>query len=84
MYVSYKLGKQLKCVFDTDLEKRSYFIADVSGDRALIAVSHTDFMSHLYVSENLAGHGGKVRFTLSLKSILCYFPNSTWHDSWLQ
>lgn len=83
LFVSYKLGKQLKCIFDTDLERRSYHIADVSGNRALIAVSHTDFLSHLYVSENLGGNEGKVRFTLSLKSILCYFPNSTWHDSWL-
>lgn len=83
LYLSYKFGEILTCIFDTELDLRSYHIADVSNDRALIAVSHTNELSHLYVSEPLIGSNGRVHFTLSLESVLCYFPNSTWHDSWL-
>lgn len=82
--MSYKLGKKLRCVFDTELDKKSYYIADVTGKRALVAVSHSDNLSHLYVSEDLDREGDKIRFTLSLESVLCYFPNTTWYDSWLQ
>lgn len=84
LYVSYKLGKQHKCMFDTRLEHRSYYIADVTSNRALVAVSHTNTVSHLYVSENLDGGQGAVQFTLSLEEVFCYFPNTTWHDTWLQ
>ncbi|KAK4886327.1 hypothetical protein RN001_002598 [Aquatica leii] len=83
LFVSYKLGEKLKCIFDSELDRRAYHIADVTGNRALIAVSHTDTLSHLYVSENLGGKDEKVHFTLSLEAILCFFPNSTWQDSWL-
>ncbi|XP_044254445.1 sortilin-related receptor-like isoform X1 [Tribolium madens] len=83
LYVSYKLGKKIKCVFDTALEIRSYFIVDVTSNRALVAVSHADTVSHLYVSENLDNSDGIVKFTLSLEDVLCYFPNSTWHDTWI-
>lgn len=84
LYVSYKLGKRIKCVFDTNLEQKNYFIVDVTSNRALIAVSHSDTISHLYVSENLDSNYGTVKFTLSLEDVLCYFPNSTWHDTWIQ
>lgn len=84
LYVSYKLGKKLLCIFDSELDMLGYYVVDVTNNRALIAVSHTDTVSHLYVSENLAGNNGKVMFTLSLESVFCYFPNTTWHQSWLQ
>lgn len=84
LYVSYKLGKKVKCVFDTQLEIRSYFIVDVTSNRALVTISHSDTVSHLYVSENLDSGNGIVKFTLSLENVLCYFPNSTWHDTWIQ
>lgn len=83
LHVSYKFGEILTCIFDTELDLRSYHIADVSNERALIAVSHRANLSHLYVSEPLVGKNGRVHFTLSLESVLCYFPNSTWQDSWL-
>ncbi|RZC34546.1 sortilin-related receptor-like [Asbolus verrucosus] len=83
LYVSYKLGKKVKCVFDTQLDHRSYFIVDVTSNRALVAVSHSDTVSHLYVSENLDNTDGVIQFTLSLEDVLCYFPNSTWHDTWI-
>lgn len=81
--VSYKLGKKSKCVFDTNLEIRSYFIVDVTSNRALVAVSHADTTSHLYVSENLDSNNEVVKFTLSLEDVFCYFPNSTWHETWI-
>ncbi|XP_025834721.1 sortilin-related receptor-like isoform X2 [Agrilus planipennis] len=83
LYVSYKFGEKKKCVFDSELDRKNYYIADVSNNRTLVAVSHTNTLSHLYVSEELTGKDGKVRFTLSLEEILCYFPNDTWQDSWL-
>uniref|UniRef100_A0A1Y1LMI9 Sortilin-related receptor n=1 Tax=Photinus pyralis TaxID=7054 RepID=A0A1Y1LMI9_PHOPY len=83
LFVSYKLGEQLKCIFDSELDRRGYQVVDVTGSRALVAVSHTDTLSHLYVSENLGGNDDKVHFTLSLEAVLAYFPNSSWHDSWL-
>uniref|UniRef100_V5I861 Sortilin-related receptor n=1 Tax=Anoplophora glabripennis TaxID=217634 RepID=V5I861_ANOGL len=83
LYVSYKLGKQLLCVFNSVQKFRSYYIVDVTGSRAFVAVSHSDVLSNLYVSENLGGNDGEVRFTMSLENVFAFFPNLTWHDSWL-
>lgn len=77
------MGEKLKCIFDSELDRRAFHITDVADNRALVAVSHTDTLSHLYVSENLGGIDGKVHFTLSLEAVLCFFPNTTWQDSWL-
>lgn len=84
LYVSYKVGRKIKCVFDTQLEIKSFFIVDVTSNRALVAISHQDTVSHLYVSENLDTDSNIVRFTLSLEDVLCFFPNSTWQDTWIQ
>ncbi|KAL3265395.1 hypothetical protein HHI36_009601 [Cryptolaemus montrouzieri] len=84
LFVSYKFGPQLKCLFDTQLDRKSYFVVDVTGNRALVAVSHAKTISHLYVSDNLSGTNGIVEFTLSLEDVLCYFPNNTWHDTLMQ
>ncbi|XP_044750079.1 sortilin-related receptor-like [Coccinella septempunctata] len=84
LYVSYKFGVQKKCIFDTQLEKKSYFVVDVTENRALVAVSHGKTVSHLYVSDNLDGKLGQVEFILSLEDVLCYFPNNTWHETLMQ
>ncbi|XP_045481036.1 sortilin-related receptor-like isoform X2 [Harmonia axyridis] len=84
LYVSYKFGTQRKCIFDTQLEKKSYFIVDVTENRALVAVSHGKTISHLYVSDNLDGKNRPVEFVLSLEDVLCYFPNNTWHETLMQ
>ncbi|KAK9872160.1 hypothetical protein WA026_016214 [Henosepilachna vigintioctopunctata] len=84
LYVSHKFGPQLKCLFDTQLDRRRYFVVDVTGNRALVAVSHGRTISHLYVSDNLGGTNDIVEFTLSLEDVLCYFPNNTWHDTLMQ
>nr|CAI5865438.1 unnamed protein product [Callosobruchus analis] len=83
LYVSYKLGRQILCVFNTTQKAKSFFVVDVTGSRALVVISHTNVTSHLYVSENLAGNDGRVRFTLSLENIFAFLPGITWQDSWL-
>ncbi|KAJ8982348.1 hypothetical protein NQ317_013098, partial [Molorchus minor] len=84
LYVSYKLGKSLLCVFNTVQTFKAYYIVDVTGSRALVVVSHADNASNLYASENLGGNNGEVKFTLSLEDVFAYFPNSTWQYTWLQ
>lgn len=83
LYLSYKLGRQLPCVFDTSLNMRNFFVADVNNNRALVAASHAENSSNLYVSDNLNGKNGKIYFTLSLDDIFAFFPNSTWQGTWL-
>ncbi|XP_066145381.1 sortilin-related receptor-like [Euwallacea fornicatus] len=83
LYVSYKLSKQLPCVFDTTEEVSNFFIADVTGGRALVATSHSTTSSNLYVSDNLNGKYGKVWFTLSIEDVFAFFPNSTWQGTLL-
>lgn len=85
LYVSHKLDKPpLLCVFASNLTVNEYFVVDVSGDRALIVGSNSEFSSTLYVSDDLNGSGDVVQFTVSLPDVFCYFPNKTWHNSWLR
>lgn len=83
LFVSYKLGKKLQCIFDTPLEMKNFFVADVSGNRAFVAVSHSESSSNLYVSDNLGGKDGKVRFIVSIENVFAFFANSTWQGTWL-
>ncbi|KAL0117855.1 hypothetical protein PUN28_008920 [Cardiocondyla obscurior] len=81
LYVSYKNQSFVPAQFNTELDCKDYHIVDVSYNRVFIAVSHSDTMINLYVSEVIDHE--KAIFTLSLESILTFFPNSTWKDSWL-
>ncbi|CAG9822420.1 unnamed protein product [Phaedon cochleariae] len=83
LYVSYKLGKQQKCAFSTSKKILGYFVVDVTETRALIAASHSNVSSNLYVSENLGGSDGEVRFGLSLKDVFAFIPGMTWQNTWL-
>ncbi|XP_050504155.1 sortilin-related receptor-like isoform X9 [Diabrotica virgifera virgifera] len=83
LYVSYKLGAQLLCIFDSKEKFKSYFIVDVTNTKALVAAGHSNTTSHLYVSESLAGNGKEVKFTLSLEDLFVFFPSTTWQDTWL-
>lgn len=83
LYISYKEGPLSRCIFDTELDRREYHIADVTGTRVMVAVSHADKLSNLYVSEGI-GTADPIQFTLSLEGVFCYFPNTTWQDSWLR
>lgn len=82
LYVSYKNQPFVLVHFNTELDCRDFHIADVSNNRVFISVSHSETMVNLYVSE-IIDHE-KAVFTLSLESILTFFPNSTWKDSWLK
>ncbi|KAJ9597637.1 hypothetical protein L9F63_011506, partial [Diploptera punctata] len=81
MYVSYKRGKFMQAQFQSELERRAYHVADVSDGQVMVVVSHTETLSNLYVSQYM--DSTRIQFILSLERIFCYFPNSTWKDSWL-
>ncbi|KAK9723301.1 Sortilin, neurotensin receptor 3 [Popillia japonica] len=83
LFVSYKFKSIKQCIFDTQLTRQAYQIVDITNDRALVSVSHSDMTSHLYVSESLSVEDDTIRFTLSLENVLAYFPNNTWPDTWL-
>lgn len=83
LHISYKGGPLIKCVFDSELDRLQFHVADVTGTRVMVAVSHTDKLSHLYVSEGI-GSSESIRFILSLVGVFCYFPNGTWKTSWLR
>ncbi|RZC33374.1 Ldl recept a and/or fn3 domain containing protein [Asbolus verrucosus] len=80
LYVSYKLGKKLKCVFDTRLDQTGYFVFDITNNRALVVVTYSNTTSHLYFSENLDNTEGVIRFSLSLEDIFYYSPNAVYDD----
>ncbi|XP_016840986.1 sortilin-related receptor, L(DLR class) A repeats-containing-like isoform X2 [Nasonia vitripennis] len=81
LFVSYKSQPFVPAQFDTDLGRRDYHVADVSYDRIFVAVSHTETLVNLYISEIIDHRAAK--FILSLPNILTFFPNNTWKDSWL-
>lgn len=82
LFVSHKGSQLMHAVFATELNRTEYHIADVTNNRIMVAVSHTEKLSNLYVSEGI-GNGQTIQFSLSLENVFCYFPNSTWRDSWL-
>ena len=82
LYVSYKNQAFVKAQFDTEFPARDYHIADVSHNRVFIAISHSETLVNLYISEIIDNEQAK--FVLSLEAILTFFPNSTWKDSWLK
>lgn len=84
LFVSHKLGKVLPCIIDSDKKPNEFYVVDVSSDRALIVGSNSEYSSTLYVSDELGGNDGIVKFTVSLPDVFCYFPNRTWHNSWLK
>ncbi|XP_024940142.1 sortilin-related receptor isoform X2 [Cephus cinctus] len=81
LYISYKNQSFVKAEFNSELNRRDYHIADVSHNRVFIAVSHSETIVNLYVSETIDDK--TATFTLSLERILTFFPNNTWKDSWL-
>ena len=82
LYVSYKRGKFMRALFQSELERRAYHVADVSDGQVMVVVSHNETLANLYVSQLMDSTG--IQFILSLERIFCYFPNSTWKDSWLK
>ena len=81
--MSYKRGPFLKAMFQTELDNRAFHIVDADAVRVFVAVSHTEQMANLYVSE-LYSSSKVMRFGLSLERVLCYFHNKMWKESWLR
>ncbi|XP_043284191.1 sortilin-related receptor-like isoform X2 [Venturia canescens] len=81
LWVSYKNSRFINAEFNTQLDRYDYHIADVSNNRVFVAVAHNETQVNLYVLEGIGPD--KVKFALSLESILTFFPNTTWKDSWL-
>ena len=57
-------------------------IADVEGTRIFISAAHSDFISHLYVSESNADMS-EIKLVPSLENIFTYIPEITWKNGWL-
>lgn len=83
LYVSHNGNELMNAIFAQELNRLAYYIADVTGNRIMVAVAHAEKISHLYVSEGI-GNGTSIYFSLSLENILCYMPNTTRIDTWWQ
>ncbi|KAF6211596.1 hypothetical protein GE061_012109 [Apolygus lucorum] len=82
LFVSYRGGEFLPTEFDSNLEMKSFHVTDASESRLMVAVSHTETLSNLYISE-IPKTQRKYLFRLSLERLFCFFPNIMWLDSWL-
>nr|CAD7443907.1 unnamed protein product [Timema bartmani] len=82
LYISHKKGEFLRAQFQSEMNRREFYIADITDTQVFVAVSHTQSQANLYVSQ--AEEGRSLKFALSLERIFCYFPNTTWRDSWLR
>lgn len=82
LFISYRGGDFLHTEFDSNLDKKSFHVTDTSDSRLMIAVSHTETLSNLYVSD-VEANQEKYLFRLSLERLFCFFPNVMWVDSWL-
>ncbi|XP_047516497.1 sortilin-related receptor-like isoform X1 [Pieris napi] len=83
LYISYQRGPFYKAEFQTELDLRKFHIADVTDKRIFVSVMHTENVANLYVSE-ISKNFTKYNFVLSLKQILCYFPEGNFKNSWLE
>ncbi|VVC91851.1 unnamed protein product [Leptidea sinapis] len=83
LYISYQRGPFYKAKFQTELDLVKFHIADVTDKRIFVSVMHTETVAHLYVSE-INTNFTEYNFVLSLKQVLCYFPDGNWKDSWLE
>ncbi|XP_050441242.1 sortilin-related receptor-like isoform X2 [Adelges cooleyi] len=81
LLISYKGGNFIRSRFDTELDRRDYYIADITSNRIMVAVAHTRTLSNLYISDVFQSNKETVTFSLSLERVVAYFPNITWTES---
>lgn len=81
LFIKYRSGPFIKSTFNTDLLRKDYHIADITNNRIMVAVSHSETVCNLYVSDIITEETQSIHFRLSLESIFCYFPNATWKSS---
>lgn len=80
--ISYKGGNFIHTQFDTELDRRDYYIADITANRIMVAVAHTTTFSNLYISDVIqSSNQDSISFSLSLERVVAYFPNITWTES---
>lgn len=79
--ISYKGESFIRTRFDTELDRRDYYISDITAGRIMIAVAHTRTLSNLYISDLLQPNQDTISFSLSLERVVAYFPNITWTES---
>lgn len=82
LFISYKRGNFVRADFQTELDIAGMHIADVSGNRIMVAAVHNEHLAHLYVSESSADMT-EIKFVLSLENVFSYVPGLTWQSSWL-
>uniref|UniRef100_A0A2S2QL46 Sortilin-related receptor n=1 Tax=Sipha flava TaxID=143950 RepID=A0A2S2QL46_9HEMI len=82
LLISYKGGNFIHTRFDTELDRRDYYIADITANRIMVAVAHTPIFSNLYISDVIqSSNQDSISFSLSLERVVAYFPNITWTES---
>lgn len=82
LYIRYKDGPFTRAIFQSELDRRGFLIVDVTDSRLFVAVSHTEKLANLYVSEMISTQD--IKFGLSLERIFCYFHEKMWKNSWLR
>lgn len=82
LFISYKRGNFVRADFQTELDIAGMHIADVSGNRIMVAAVHNEHVAHLYVSESNADMT-VIKFVPSLENVFSYVPGLTWQSSWL-
>ncbi|XP_049769267.1 sortilin-related receptor-like [Schistocerca cancellata] len=81
LMVSYRGAPFKEAQFDRTISPHTgYYIADVSGTDVFVVASHLDILPTLYASRNADASV----YSLSLDNFFCYFPGSSWKNSWLE
>lgn len=62
---------------------RNFHVVDTSDARLMVAVTYTETLSNLYISE-FESASEKYYFRLSLERLFVFLPNVTWLDSWIR
>uniref|UniRef100_A0A6A7G8W9 Sortilin-related receptor n=5 Tax=Hirondellea gigas TaxID=1518452 RepID=A0A6A7G8W9_9CRUS len=84
LWISNNGGPFLKAKFPHNLPHQQYYVPYVSQGQVMVCVAHDSVTSHLYVSSVPRSPHHEVRFSLSLKRIFYYQPNSTWNNTWVR
>lgn len=82
LLISYKRNGFVKADFQTELDIKGIHVADVEGRRIMVSAVHSEFVTHLYVSES-DKNMTDIKLVPSLDNIFTYVPEMTWKGSWL-
>ncbi|BET01296.1 Low-density lipoprotein receptor repeat class B [Nesidiocoris tenuis] len=82
LFISYQGGEFRPTQFDSAMTPRNFHVVDTSDARLMVAVTYTETLSNLYISE-FESASEKYYFRLSLERLFVFLPNVTWLDSWI-